>query len=241
MRYSALIFDIDKTLINLEASLEATLIRTFDYFDCDIEPEVLMVYHNIFAQIERMHVQGTVAHGDILFSVIDNLLHVLDGLDLPADDFKDVFMGYYCQTVILMPGARRVLRKLSRFYPIYCATNANRDMQELRLHYSDLLPYIQDIFTPGEIGCEKPNLRFFKECSGLVGLPPADILFIGDSLTEDIHPAMSFGMSTMWFNPENNSIRRKQPNFIIDNLHKMMLLLADWNFNETPSSNYNNF
>lgn len=241
MRYNALIFDIDKTLIDLEASLEETLLRTFDYFDCDVDEGVLLTYHSIFAQVDRLHVQGQLAHGDILYTVLDNFLRVLDGLDLPIDEFKDVFMGFYCQTVVLMPGARRVLRKLSRFYPIYCASNANRDMQELRLHYSGLLPYMQDIFTPGELECEKPNLKFFKECSIRIGLPPGDILFIGDSLTEDIHPALSFGMATMWFNPDNQNTKRKQPTFIIDNLHKMMLLLAGWNFEQMPKSNYNNF
>ncbi|HBZ34385.1 MAG TPA: hypothetical protein DEO38_04705 [Bacteroidales bacterium] len=239
MRYNALIFDIDNTLIDLRSSLELSLVNTFDYFNYEIDDAIILNYIDIFDQIVRLHTQGNIAHGDILESTSENFLKIIDGVDVSLSDFHDAFMGYYCQCVIPVSGARRALRKLSRFFPIYCATNGNHDMQELRLQYGGLLPYVQDILSPELLNCEKPNLRFFKECCNHVGLPAGDILFIGDSLTEDIHPALSFGMATMWYNPMKQTLKRKQPTFVIDNMHKTMLLLSDWSFTQLPSSNYN--
>ena len=236
-----MIFDIDNTLINLRQSLELTLMNTFDYFNFETDEGIMLTFMDIFDQLVRLHTQGLVQHDDIIESSINHFLQVIEGVDISAEEFKSVFIGFYCQCVIPNAGARRVLRKLSRFYPIFCATNANRDMQELRLQYSGLLPYVQDILSPREMGCDKPNLRFFKECCNHVGLPAGDILFIGDSLTEDIHPAMSFGMATMWFNPGNAAIKRKQPTFIINNMHKMMMMLTEWSFKQLPSSNNNIF
>ena len=47
----------------------------------------------------------------------------------------------------------------------------------------------------------KPSPALFERALAELGLAPAEVLFVGDSLTHDIVPAKSVGMSTAWVGP----------------------------------------
>jgi putative hydrolase of the HAD superfamily len=48
----------------------------------------------------------------------------------------------------------------------------------------------------------KPSPALFHQAIAELDLPPADILFIGDTLTADILPAKALGMTTAWVGPK---------------------------------------
>ncbi len=55
----------------------------------------------------------------------------------------------------------------------------------------------EHIFVSETMGVAKPNLDFYQEAIQEIGIPPAEILYIGDSLALDIAPALEVGMQAL--------------------------------------------
>jgi FMN phosphatase YigB (HAD superfamily) len=101
------------------------------------------------------------------------------------------------------PGARACLASLSGRVPVCVATNAaqsTREMIEGALDRVDLARYIDRIFCFTEIGVEKNRPEFWLAVSEALGLPPAEILMLGDSLEHDVLAPRAAGIQAAWFN-----------------------------------------
>ena len=62
----------------------------------------------------------------------------------------------------------------------------------------DLLKYFPKIIESAVVGIRKPDPRIFRLGVDALGLPPKEILVVGDSLKKDILPAESIGCRTAW-------------------------------------------
>ena len=64
------------------------------------------------------------------------------------------------------------------------------------------------IYTAQDIGCYKPNLRnfeyMFERARRDLGVLPHEILHVAQSLTHDMVPATSMGMTKVWINRRHN-------------------------------------
>jgi HAD superfamily hydrolase (TIGR01549 family) len=54
------------------------------------------------------------------------------------------------------------------------------------------------IATSDDWGAEKPTAAFFDKLTSTVGLPPAEIAYVGDRLDNDIRPARASGLFTVF-------------------------------------------
>ena len=99
-----------------------------------------------------------------------------------------------------MPGARRALRALS-VLPVLCvATNAT-DSDAVRvaeaLERVGLRTHLTHFFTSQELGARKPDPRFFENVALRLGIPPENLMAVGNDLRKDIGPAKRAGMNTV--------------------------------------------
>lgn len=95
------------------------------------------------------------------------------------------------------PGAQEVIRQLHERYHI--AVVANQPLgTEARMEQYGFLPHLDRVFGSAEAGIEKPDPRFFVEAMRAVGAVPERSVMIGDRLDNDIAPAKSLGMHTIW-------------------------------------------
>jgi HAD superfamily hydrolase (TIGR01549 family) len=56
---------------------------------------------------------------------------------------------------------------------------------------------VRSIINSSDLGAEKPDPRFFDAVAAAVGLEPAQILYVGDRLDNDVLPALAAGMRTV--------------------------------------------
>ncbi|MFL6528482.1 MAG: HAD family hydrolase [Chthoniobacterales bacterium] len=66
-------------------------------------------------------------------------------------------------------------------------------------------PYLATVLDSQRVGLSKPDPQFFSRASQEIGLPPARLLMVGDSLERDIRPAKQIGMRTAWLNPNHDA------------------------------------
>ncbi|HRI44302.1 MAG TPA: HAD family hydrolase [Fimbriimonadaceae bacterium] len=98
----------------------------------------------------------------------------------------------------LFPEAPGVLEALHGAYPLGLITNGPADIQRQEIETLGIGPLFDHILIEGEMGEGKPLPSVFRRAESMVGLPPAELLFVGNSYGHDILPAIEAGWSTAW-------------------------------------------
>ncbi|MFA9431561.1 HAD family hydrolase [Egicoccus sp. AB-alg2] len=88
--------------------------------------------------------------------------------------------------------------------------------------------------TSEELGVEKPELAFFEGVMRLVKAPePADVLYVGDRIDNDVEPAARFGMRTCWLRRGpwahlQDPSEDLEIDLVLEGLGELPLLLSEW-------------
>jgi putative hydrolase of the HAD superfamily len=85
------------------------------------------------------------------------------------------------------------------------------------------------IFISDQIGISKPNPKLFQRACYEIGVAPAETIYVGNSLINDIEPANSTGMVTVYLKrrkkEEDTRGRRIKPNYELKNLMELISIL----------------
>jgi putative hydrolase of the HAD superfamily len=103
---------------------------------------------------------------------------------------------YYTKFWKLYPDVINALEYMNNKYN--CAILANQEAYVKKLIYDSFKidKYFKYIFLSGEIGLQKPDLRFFKFALEKAGCKPHEAAYVGDRIDFDIRPAKEIGMLT---------------------------------------------
>jgi putative hydrolase of the HAD superfamily len=98
----------------------------------------------------------------------------------------------------LYPDAAAVIDELaSRGLRLVIASNFDRRLHAIQQHLP-ALARCERCFVSSEVGFPKPDRRFFKEIEQALGLPPEQLLLVGDDWTNDILGARAAGWQAIW-------------------------------------------
>jgi len=114
-----------------------------------------------------------------------------------SEEFQELFIKLFTQPLAFL-GAREAIEKWRKHYPVLLLTNADNKilyesigMQGFEFDY---------ILSSEDLQCTKPNAKCFQRACELLHTSTEHVLMIGDSLTEDVYGAISFGMQAIWIN-----------------------------------------
>ncbi|MEZ8018066.1 HAD family hydrolase [Vibrio splendidus] len=131
-------------------------------------------------------------------------------------DFPDA-QGKMCnwETVQEVSGARVLLAELSKTHQVYVATNAGDSSKDDIIHAFarvGLSQYISDYFCKASIGFSKYDLGFYPAIISKLGVEPQHITMVGDTLENDIYPALEAGLQAVWLNTQGTDLQSAHPN-----------------------------
>ncbi|EOX4844348.1 HAD family hydrolase [Vibrio alginolyticus] len=136
-------------------------------------------------------------------------VYLFDWGDTLMIDFPEQ-SGKMCEwtTVQAISGARETLKKLSLVNKVYVATNA-ADSSETDIKAAfervGLSQYISGYFCKANLGIGKGTPEFFHQIIKVLGVDPQSVVMVGDTYDKDIEPAITAGISAIWFNPTKQS------------------------------------
>lgn len=136
-------------------------------------------------------------------------VYLFDWGDTLMIDFPEQ-SGKMCdwETVQAVDGALEVLRELSIHNKVYVATNA-ADSSEADIKAAfdrvGLSQYISGYFCKANLGIGKGSPEFFEKIVEVLGVAPKSVVMVGDRYDNDITPAITVGINTIWFNPSKQS------------------------------------
>jgi 2-haloacid dehalogenase len=198
--YETLLFDLDHTLLDSDASEIAAYAHTMAMIEL-VNPDdhferYLRINHAMWSAVERGEIQpAQVRH--LRFQ------QFVDEIGISADPFAmaDAFVWGLGAHGELYEGARSMLDQLAGQVRMAMVTNGLSEVQRARIERLDLAKYFDAVVISSEVGVTKPRPQIFDITFEQLGHPDKQTsLMIGDSLTSDIRGGSDYEIATCWVN-----------------------------------------
>lgn len=129
------------------------------------------------------------------------------------------------------PGVQNTLSALrEQGYPLALVTDAHTPQAVSRLEKTDLIGMFDHIVTHEATWQKKPSPVPFQYALKLLGVPPCEVIAVGDSPRRDIAPCRQMGMITVYARYGDRFSRRNDSggaHFAIDSLGEVLSIIDD--------------
>ncbi len=205
MTIKAVLIDIDNTILDFDKCSDEAIKQSAEHFGITLPENYFEVFSECNDKLWHLLEEGIITKQDIYDRRWVEIFKRL-GVDADGIAFEEMFRKKIRSITIPVDGAEELLHYLSGKYPVYCASNASREQQEIRLRSANFHQCMSGFFMSEDIGFQKPAKEFFFACTNaLYPVKPSEIVMIGDSVNADVIGAKNFGLKTIWFNFRNET------------------------------------
>jgi 2-haloacid dehalogenase len=192
-QFRFLTFDCYGTLIDWETGLLGALRPILEAHGKKIDDaELLEMYGELEEQAER---PPFAAYRDVLRSVVRGLGKKLGFT--PSLMEEDALPNSIARWQP-WPDTVAALKALRSRYKLAIISNVDDDLFAPTSRH--LQVSFDHVVTAGQAHCYKPGMAIFQLALEKVGVPPAEVLHVGQSIYHDVLPAQSLGMKAVWVN-----------------------------------------
>lgn len=201
--YRWIFLDADNTLFDFTRSEGEALLQVLRRWGCPSGPEAVAAYKRENERLWERFDQGLVSRE---WLVVERFRRFLAWAGAPGDPeaMNRAYLDALASLPYLLPGAEEFCARMSARAELVILTNGITAAQTGRLEGSAIRPYISRMFISQDMGCQKPDLEFFRQVFQALGLDPArrqEAVMVGDGLATDVLGGLRAGLKTVWFNP----------------------------------------
>lgn len=206
-RLSTILWDVDGTLINFEATEKIALRDCLAKYSISISEVQFEAYKKINSAYWEDFDNGKIEK-DVLYSERFNDFFSLLGISsVSGEAFNQDYQQALGYTVVLQDYALEICNLLKGHYKQYIVTNGSAVAQADKLKNSGIDKLMDGIFISEAMGTAKPDKKFFAMCSEKIpDYQPATTMIIGDSLACDMGGGNKAGLTCCWFNPHKQIV-----------------------------------
>lgn len=110
------------------------------------------------------------------------------------------------------PEVKATLDALMKNYHVFIASNTDNDVLENVMEKNHIT--VHKVYTSENLKCYKPNPQFYQSILADAHLSPNDVLFVGDSIAEDISGPKALGIQTVWMDRQHTLANHGQDHTI---------------------------
>ena len=222
--YNHILIDLDDTLWDFKANSKIAMQEIFNDYELikyyDSFESFYYIYTDKNHQLWEQYAKGEITKD---YLSLERFLYPLRlvGIENPqlAKQLGEDFLQRTTLQTQLVEGAIELLDYLKNKYTLSIISNGFVEVQYIKLRRSGLLPYFTHVFLSEEIGCQKPDVRFFQAVLEKLNAKNTECLVIGDNFQTDIQGAENMQIDAIWLKKDDvveHNIHTK--NTIIDNL-----------------------
>jgi putative hydrolase of the HAD superfamily len=120
-----------------------------------------------------------------------------------TSEFIDIYLNDWNQGVSYISGLDSMIKRLSERYKLAVVSNTHFEPLVLNhLEKIGVLPFMQFVLTSIAFGKRKPHPSIFEESVTIAGVAKEEVLYIGDSHTDDYEGAFTAGIRCLLIDPE---------------------------------------
>ncbi len=226
MNKKILLIDLDNTLIDFNECARHSIINAFGELGFDYSPKVFETFIEENVRIWKRLEKGEITKPQLRADRWNIILGKL-GIDYDGTILEAMFENGVAEYACPVEGAYDLLDYLKGKYKLFIVSNGFRFVQESRLKIGNFEKYFDGVFVSEDIGIPKPAKEFFDYCFEKLGNPSKDdTLLIGDSLSADITGGINYGIDTIWFNKNGDTLPKSiEPTYIVNSLNEIMNIL----------------
>lgn len=167
--------------------------------------------------------------------LMDSRFHIylkemgMEGID--ADNFNKIFLNHLATNPVYIDGAEAFLTELRKLGRVYIVTNGTAWIQKSRFDISNLWSYAEDVFVSELIGFDKPAPEYTKYV--VEHIPDFNVenaVWIGDSISADVKGANDAGITSVWYNRHDATVKGDVvPDCICKNFEEILAFLQKIN------------
>lgn len=157
---------------------------------------------------------------------------VRDFLELPglsgpeADEWFDRYVAHYQAAWTLFPDAVPALDALAAGYRHGVLSNSSLANQDPKLRRLGLRERFEVLVCAAELGVSKPAAEAFLRACEALGLPPGEVVYVGDQPEIDARGARDAGLTAVWLDRRGDAGPGPEGVHRIDGLGRLPALLA---------------
>jgi 2-haloacid dehalogenase len=202
--FRGFLLDADNTLFDYDrAEREAFLEAVAPALPGLPPEEAHAAYSRINAQAWVRFERREISAGQLK---MDRFRALLESFGQRSDDSEAAglsaqYLAALSGKAFFLPHAREVLEELCRRAALCLITNGLTLVQKGRIRHAGIRPLFRAVLISEELGLAKPDPRFFLRAAEAAGLPPSELLCVGDNPSADIDGARAAGIAACWYNP----------------------------------------
>lgn len=192
MKVKALLFDVYGTLISTGNGSVNAAKKILESNGVSICPKE---FYKSWKEIHRKNMNRDIFETERKI-FCEDLVELYDFYDIKGNALEDVkVMLNSLYKRIAFDETKDSLRKLSYQYKLVIASNTDTEPLEENLFFNGLS--FQNVYTSERLRGYKPNARFYKEILADMKLKCEEVIFIGDSETDDVLGPLSIGIKSI--------------------------------------------
>jgi HAD superfamily hydrolase (TIGR01549 family) len=197
-------FDIDDTLLDHQKAEREALAdvrdRYLTIFGTLSVDDIQETYHTINAPLWRQYADGEIGKQSLQQQRFEKLLEAVEAPHANATLVARYYMQRYAAHWTFTEGAREAFEAVAERHPVGLLTNGFTEVQERKLDQFPVLREQSDaVVICEEVGALKPDPTVFEHATEKAGVPPSEVLYVGDSYRSDVEGAQPLGWRVAWF------------------------------------------
>ncbi|MCD4707318.1 MAG: HAD family hydrolase [Candidatus Sabulitectum sp.] len=184
MKYKAVLFDLDGTLLDYTAAQRKATDNSTKLLDLVNSPEVQNYEARGIPSTDSQEMKQAFESA---------------GIQQNPTEFLNNYFGKLSEHGILMEGAKEILESLKGKVKLAVVSNGPGDVQNPRLKKTGIAHYFSHCFFSRDIGIAKPDPAILHLAMKTLKVTKQETLFIGDSTTSDQPAAQAAGIDFFLF------------------------------------------
>ena len=227
--YKHLFFDLDHTLWDFEMNSKVTMKKLYEEYELkkrgiDDFDEMFRVYNIHNDKLWERYRNGFIKRDELRWKRMWLMLLDFKVADTAlAHELSIAFLEILPTQTLLMPHAKEVLEHCKGRYEMHLITNGFETTQRLKLQYSGIARYFNNLITSEKSNSMKPHADIFTFALNAAKASAEESIMIGDAIDIDILGAINAGWDTVYYNP-NNVQHNRLPTYEIRHLEELLTI-----------------
>jgi 5'-nucleotidase len=202
-----ILFDLDNTLLNLTEYWEDSIREAFrqlavtSLIDIDALYPIFKTHDELFC---KLYDEGHISLWDFRRErFIESLKHFgIAATNEDALEFHELFTSLTNQFIKPNEKLGSLLTKISKRYMMGIITNGTPNFQKNKINQLGIGTHFKQegLFISEEVGYSKPAKEIYQLALDYFAVSAAEVIFVGDSLSNDVIAPMNMGMKAIWVN-----------------------------------------
>jgi putative hydrolase of the HAD superfamily len=218
MIISAVLFDLDNTLVNRKLAFEEFTNRLIDKYITITTPSERS---EVILYIREADKDGYRSKKELYQELLEKLKW---NKETRIDELLDFWFSEFFKCTVLMDGAIEVISFLrSKEMKLGLITNGSIHSQNAKIDQVGIRQYFDTIVVSDEVQIKKPDSRIFDIALKRLNVEPETSIYVGDHPVNDIKGALDAGLKTVWLKGFRDwDVKEVKPHYTVSDLRELM-------------------